>query len=295
MLATKVIEPAARLLVDRSRSDLRDPTQGRPVRVYDWAPDAPAGTPLVVVSHGTGGSGRDMGWLARPLAAAGLRVLSLDHHGNNHVDGYHPEGFLLVWERPRDITFLLDAVWDELRPSAVGVAGFSLGGYTAAALVGARVDAPLVASVLAGDVPLPPIEEMPDALEQLRARHSPDELAHAAAGAGVQLRDPRVAAAFLVAPGLGALLTPRSLASVPVPVEVRWGDADTTNPFERDVRPLLDHLPAAHGLEVGPGVGHHDFIEPLTPDRPRARERVGSEAVAFFTEQLLVGADRSGA
>jgi predicted dienelactone hydrolase len=279
------------MLVDESRPDLRDPSRGRPVRVYDWAPYAAHGRPLVVVSHGTGGSGRDMGWLARPLVAAGFRVLSLDHHGNNHVDGYHPEGFLLVWDRPRDITFVLDSVCGE-QPARVGVAGFSLGGYTAAALSGARVDAGLVAHVLAGELPLPPIEEMPDALEQLRARRCPEELAAAAAGAGEDLRDRRVVAAFLVAPGVGTLLTAQSLAAVRVPVEVRWGDADTTNPFEEDVRPLLEHLTNVHGLEVGPGVEHRDFIEPLTPDRPTARDRVAADAVAFFVEHLSPAAGR---
>ncbi|MFG3104510.1 hypothetical protein ACGFZL_28895 [Streptomyces sp. NPDC048182] len=29
-----------------------------------------------------------MEWLVRPLHEAGFRVVALDHHGNNHVDGY---------------------------------------------------------------------------------------------------------------------------------------------------------------------------------------------------------------
>jgi predicted dienelactone hydrolase len=171
----------------------------------------------------------------------------------------------------------------------VGVAGFSLGGFTAVAACGGRVDAALAAGVLAGEVPLPAIEEMPDALERLQDRWGPEALARAAAGAGEDLRDARVAAAFVVAPGVGPLLTPASLAGVQVPVEVRWGDADTTNPFDVDVRPLLEHLPRVHGQEVGPGVSHHDFIEPLTPDRPEARDRVAADAVTFFAEHLRPG------
>ena len=227
-----------------------------------------------------------MGWLAQPLVAAGFRVLSLDHHGNNHIDGYHPEGFLFGWERPRDISFVLDAAGSEEAPARVGVAGFSLGGYTAAALAGARVDASLVAAILDGTVPLPQIDEMPHALQQLRARSGPEALASAIARAGADLRDRRVAAAFLVAPGMGSLLTPQSLSGIGVPVEIRWGDADSTNPFDQDVRPLLDHVPTAHGMEVGPAVEHRDFIEPLTPDRTAVRDRVSADAAAFFAAHL---------
>ncbi|WP_405940750.1 hypothetical protein [Streptomyces sp. NBC_00207] len=33
-----------------------------------------------------------MEWLVRPLHEAGFRVVALDHHGNNFVDGYEPQG-----------------------------------------------------------------------------------------------------------------------------------------------------------------------------------------------------------
>lgn len=277
-------EPIARTLIDPSRPDLFGLGAGRPVRVYDWAPSSrdPASR-LVVISHGTGGSGRDMGWLARPLVEAGFNVLSLDHHGNNHVDGYHPEGFLFGWERPRDVTFVLDSL-----PVAdrVGVAGFSLGAYTAAALAGARLDRSTIHGILSGEIPLPPIEEFPDALQRLPESTPADAWPDALDRACSDVREPRVAAAFLVAPGLGALMTPASLADIRIPIELRWGDADTTNPFDRDVAPLLDHVPHAHGVEVGPGVRHDHFIEPLTPDRVDVRRRVAADAVRFFSEQL---------
>lgn len=95
-------EPHISVLYDDTRRDLRDPSAPRPVRLYVWEPVrrvTDAG-PLVVVSHGTGGSGSAMNWLVRPLVEAGLRVVALDHHGNNFVDGYEPEGFVLGWERP---------------------------------------------------------------------------------------------------------------------------------------------------------------------------------------------------
>ena len=149
---SKRSEAGIRVLHDAARRDYREPGGPRPIRVYEWEPRSPAGTPvpLVLVSHGTGGSGGDMQWLVEPLVAAGFRVIAVDHHGNNYVDGYEPEGFLFVWERPRDLTFVLDVLANEQPHGPVGAAGFSVGGYPVAALAGARLDPQGVAAALTG-------------------------------------------------------------------------------------------------------------------------------------------------
>ncbi|WP_349695883.1 alpha/beta hydrolase [Actinopolymorpha sp. B17G11] len=85
--------PATGLLIDPRRRAWKGDAP-RPITTYLWPP---AGTPTggtVVLSHGTGGSGLDLGWLAEQLAAAGLRVIAVDHHGNNYPSGYHAEGFV---------------------------------------------------------------------------------------------------------------------------------------------------------------------------------------------------------
>ncbi|MEQ7005706.1 hypothetical protein ABN028_05840 [Actinopolymorpha sp. B17G11] len=88
-----VMIPATGLLIDPRRRAWKGDAP-RPITTYLWPP---AGTPTggtVVLSHGTGGSGLDLGWLAEQLAAAGLRVIAVDHHGNNYPSGYHAEGFV---------------------------------------------------------------------------------------------------------------------------------------------------------------------------------------------------------
>ncbi|GHA70414.1 alpha/beta hydrolase family protein [Streptomyces termitum] len=270
-----------RVLLDGAREDYREPGRDRPVRVYVWEPAGEAaGT--VVVSHGTGGSGGDMGWLAAPLRAAGLRAVAVDHHGNNHVDGYEPEGFVHVWERPRDVSFVLDRLGAERDLGPVGVAGFSAGGYTAAAAVGARLDPAVLEAVLTGAAALPAIPEFPGVLEALRAKRPGEGLP---AAAGADLSDPRVRAAFQVAPGLGRLVTPESLAAIRTPLGVRWAGADDICPYEQDVRPYLEHVPAADGASVGPAVRHDDFFADEPAD-PGARERAATAAVAFFAAHL---------
>lgn len=42
------------------------------------------------------------------------------------------------WERPLDATFVLDELGEREEIGVTGAAGFSIGGYTAAALLGAQ-------------------------------------------------------------------------------------------------------------------------------------------------------------
>lgn len=282
-------EPRTRVLFDRARRDLREAGRPRPVRVYEWEPQGAAAepAPLVLVSHGTGGSGVGMGWLAGPLAAAGFRVVSVDHHGNDFVGGYEPEGFLCPWERPRDFAFVLDVLAAERPLGPVGAAGFSAGGYTAAALAGVRLDPGVLHALVTGAVPLPEIPEFPGVLDALRAKVPAAELSALTAEAGADLADPRVRAVFQVAPGLGPMVTAESLAAVRVPVEIRWGGADVVNPYEVDTRPYLEGFPSAAGREIGPDVAHADFIGPApAPRAAKARAEVAADAVAFFRRHL---------
>ncbi|MEV8099183.1 hypothetical protein [Kitasatospora sp. NPDC085879] len=283
-------EPRTRVLFDTTRRHLREPGAPRPVRLYEWEPQGvqtadPA--PVVLVSHGTGGSGSGMGWLAGPLAAAGFRAVAVDHHGNDFVDGYEPEGFLCPWDRPRDLAFALDALAAERELGPIGAAGFSAGGYTAAALAGARLDTGVLHALLTGVVPLPEIPEFPGVLDAFRAK-APEGMPPAAvAAAGADLGDPRVRAVFQVAPGLGPMVTAESLAAVRVPVEIRWGGADSVTPYESDTRPYLEGIPTAAGRPLGADVVHADFIGPdPAPRAARARAEAAADAVAFFRSHL---------
>lgn len=224
-----------------------------------------------------------MEWLVGPMVTAGFRVVALDHHGNNFIDGYEPEGFLFGWERPRDISFALDTLTREETLGPVGAAGFSFGGYTVAALAGARIDPQKVAAVLTGVIPLPEIPEFPGVLAALREKAAQHELLIEADRSGGDLTDARIRAGFQIAPGWGPFVTPESLASIQVPVEIRWGDADTIAPF-REIRPYLDGIPTATGRTAGSHVRHEDFFAPTATNN--VRDQVAQEAVAFFKHHL---------
>src|ERR1700733_13670009 len=49
--------------------------------------------PLIVLSHGTGGSALQMAWLGTALARAGFVAVAVNHPGNNALEPYTAEGF----------------------------------------------------------------------------------------------------------------------------------------------------------------------------------------------------------
>lgn len=107
---------------------------------------ATAKRPLIVLSHGTGGGAAGMAWLAEMLASNGYIVAAVNHHGNTAAEpSYQLQGFMLWWDRARDISVLIDKLLADpqfgahIDSSRIGVAGFSLGGYTSLATVGARL------------------------------------------------------------------------------------------------------------------------------------------------------------
>jgi predicted dienelactone hydrolase len=254
----------------------------RPIRAHLWRPANGEGeVQTILVSHGAGGAARQMAWLALPLAAAGYLAVAVDHHGNNFVDGYVAEGFARWWERPLDFAVVLDRLSERESIGPVGVAGFSIGGYTAAALLGARIDAGRYASLLSGEIGESPPPEYPTLADELRARLTDADVASWVAESGRDYSDARVRAGFLACPGVGRMLDEESLAAVDRPVAIRWAGADDITPPRDNAEVYLDLIPGAKGESTGPEVGHYAFLAD-NPEFEDVRAQVASDAVAFF-------------
>jgi Platelet-activating factor acetylhydrolase, isoform II len=88
----------------------------QPVReVGAVAPDAPLATdserrPVILLSHGFGGSARIMGWFGIAMARHGYVVIAVDHPGNNGIDEMTVPGAILYWDRADDLRAALEAV-----------------------------------------------------------------------------------------------------------------------------------------------------------------------------------------
>ncbi len=114
------------------------------------APDAPfedaRPRPVILFSHGFGGTARIMAWFGTALARHGFIVIAVDHPGNNGRDPMTLAGAVLNWERPGDLAAALDKAKSDpqiaphLDLDRLGAAGFSAGGFTTLVEAGARVD-----------------------------------------------------------------------------------------------------------------------------------------------------------
>ncbi len=266
-------------------------------------PDAPMAKtperlPLVVLSHGSGGSSADLCWLAEYLAARGFLVAAVEHVGNRYNDD-SPEGFVAVWRRPPDVSRMLDALLAEGRfgpriaPERIGAAGFSAGGYAVLALAGAIYSPQLMAEFSRSHH-----NEKTDALvKHVDFMSIPDlELASGS------YRDERIRAVFAMSPAVAPGFEPESLAQIHVPVSLVVGAQDEWLPPADHAEPLAQRIPGAR-LTVLPAGGHFLFM-PLcnaiglqhakevcvdrdpSVDRAALHEQVRALAFGFFAEAL---------
>jgi predicted dienelactone hydrolase len=105
----------------------------------------PGRFPLVMISHGTGGSRFSLEWLAQSLVKSGFVVAAVDHWGNTYNNKI-PLQFFEIWQRPQDISFVITKLLSDrdlnkiIDSHKIGAAGFSAGGYAVIALAGGVAD-----------------------------------------------------------------------------------------------------------------------------------------------------------
>lgn len=279
------------------------------------APDASlapakARFPLIVISHGTGGSASALAWLGTRLAAHGYIAVAVNHPGNNALEPYTVPGFTLFWERAADLSRVIDGMLADrqfgprIDPRRIGAAGFSLGGYTMIEIAGGR-SSPAFFELCTHhprDRKCTSPPEFPDLVPKAAALLKSDPGYRAAvARAGSDYRDPRVRAVFAIAPALGSVFVPDSLRHIAIPVEIVAGSADPIAPVTANARYFAGHIPGSR-LVLFPGAGHYTFFATCTAlgkkaqpglcndppgiDRHRAHERAAGLAVAFFGTHL---------
>jgi predicted dienelactone hydrolase len=154
--ATRDLTPEASRFVTEI-FDWRDNTRDRavPVRIYRPA-DASGALPLVVFSHGIGGSREGYRYLGRHFASNGFIAVHIQHVGSDRalwmgnplgllgrLSGAATESEALA--RVADVRFVLDRVLDADFPHRIDaarivVAGHSYGANTAMLATGARVE-----------------------------------------------------------------------------------------------------------------------------------------------------------
>ncbi|MGN6482466.1 alpha/beta hydrolase family protein [Luteibacter sp.] len=240
------------------------------------APDAAPATgryPVVLLSHGFGGTARMMAWFGTAIARAGFVVIAVDHPGSNGRGPITPNGAAWWWERAEDLKAAWKAIQadPDLSPhidaTRLGVAGFSAGGFAALVAGGARVDVQHFADFCKKhpiDGVCAPQLEAPDLTARdigawlkdpaMQARFKDAANDHAVPG---------VRAVFVMAPAIVQALAPESLKRMNVPVSILVGTADTVAPPATNADVVAKLVPGAKEQRL-PNVTHYDFLGECT-------------------------------
>jgi len=240
------------------------------------APSAPFADavrhPVILFSHGFGGTARLMAWFGTALARAGYVVIAVDHPGNNGADRMTVPGAILFWERPGDLVAALARVRTDpgiaphLDLTRLGVAGFSAGGFTSLAAAGAHVDIDRFRAFCAAHptdgicAPQKEFAVSPAQAEQFLA--TPEGVAELARSHQA-LAIPGVRAVFVMAPALIQSLDPESLHHIGVPVHVVVGSDDSVASPATNADVVAASVAGAT-IRVLPHVGHYDFLADCT-------------------------------
>jgi predicted dienelactone hydrolase len=255
-----------------ARLDLRDDFIAGAV-----AKDAPfadmARHPLVLLSHGFGGSARQMTWLGAALARHGYVAVAVDHPGANSIDGVSDAGAYAPWVQATDLRVALDFALNRpelaqhIDADRVGVAGFALGGYASLLAVGARSDFRHFVAFCEGldrDAMCDKHFEYPLDYHRRAEVLARPGLEALAAEESSDLSDPRIRALFLIAPAFMEALDPASLSQIRAPVGIVFGSADPIAPAATNGELAARLIPGAR-LRALAGVAHYDFLSKCAP------------------------------
>jgi predicted dienelactone hydrolase len=246
--------------------------------------------PLVILSHGRGGSFVGHHDTAERLADSGFVVASLNHPGDTTLDKSRIGEMSVYVERPLDVKRVIDYMTGAstlaaaIDPDRIGFYGFSRGGYTGLVVIGADPDFALG---------MPLCEGRTDKIcDQIRAREFPQEpLTH----------DRRIKVAAIADP-LSVFFSAGSFSGVTIPVQL-WGSETGGDGVEPKTVEAVDAwLKAPHTFTKVANAQHFSFftvcpasIADLEPtickdppgfDRAAFHQRLNDELTAFFRAHL---------
>jgi predicted dienelactone hydrolase len=251
--------------------------------------------PLILLSHGIGGSSAMMAWLGAALASRGYIAAAVNHPGNNALEDYTIPGAVFWGQRAHDLSALLDLLLADstfgrrIDPKRVGAAGFSLGGLTVIELAGGIAEfsryQDFCKSPKADGMCVDTIE-YPGLLAKVTALAKTDPAIQAAfAENSKSHRDPRIRAVFAMAPALGPAFDPNSLAKISIPTQIVAGAVDTTVPIETSANFFAAKIPGAQ-VSIFQAVGHYTFLATCAELGDRTQPRLCIDQAGILRDEI---------
>ncbi|MDZ8261183.1 alpha/beta hydrolase [Nostoc sp. ChiQUE01b] len=219
-----------------------DSTRNRLLFTDVYIPNVQNAAPIIVISHGLGLDSSNFQYLATHLASYGFAVVVPNHPGSDAkqlrsllnrraIEVAEPSEFQ---DRPLDITYILNQLQKgnqsdsrfkgRLNLQQVGVFGQSLGGYTALALAGAKINF----EQLKQDCQPAALQNTWNMSLLLQCRAL--ELSISKSGKDYNLRDERVKAAIAVNPITSSIFGKAGLSQIKTPVMIVSSSDDTVAP-----------------------------------------------------------------
>lgn len=236
--------------------------------------------PMIVMSHGTGGSYLGHFDTAIALADAGFVVVAMHHTGDNYADQSRSVD---IMDRPRQVSRVIDHMlssWEgraAIDPQHVGMFGHSAGGFTTLAIIGGVPDFTKIG---------PMCRQYPgDFACQLMAKSDSPVVAPAT----IAVADARIKAAVVAAPALGFTFSPDGLKDVEVPVQLWRAENDVLVPHPRYAEAVRLALPEAPDYHVVPNAGHFDFLAPCSEALASIASAICTSSTGFDRAAFLVG------
>jgi predicted dienelactone hydrolase len=217
--------------------------------------------PLVLISHGSGGSHLVYRTLAHYLALHGFIVGMPEHPFNNRNNNTLQGTVENLINRPRQLRTAIDWFFESekfskfLKPDAVSIIGHSMGGYTALALAGG----------MPTSFPSESIDRQPQCIEV-----APDS---------------RVKTLVLLAPGTVWFQAAGALSGVNVPILMLTAEKDLYTPYYH-AQIVLEGVVNKEKIQhrVVANAGHFSFLSPFPESMTRAEFLPSQDPEGFNRE-----------
>ncbi|WP_418006544.1 alpha/beta hydrolase family protein [Nostoc piscinale] len=283
-----------------------DSARNRTLLTNIYLPNLLTPAPVIVISHGLGTDSSNFQYLATHLASYGFAVVVPNHPGSDpkQLRSQLPEQATQLvtadefQNRPLDIKYILNQLEKSDKSDArfkgklnlqqVGVIGHSLGGYTALALAGAKINF----TQLKQDCTTEALRQTwnMSLLFQCRALELPNQ------SVNDNLQDNRVKAAIAINPITSSIFGKTGLSQIKTPVMIVASSNDTVAPalFEQILpfswltnsqKYLVTLIGGTHFSTIGdgnPASGQIALPTDVVGDVLQARRYINAFSVPFF-------------